>query len=255
MSLPGQFNSVQWNSTRWNGLASSISTPGFKIIYNQRDVTLDWVGVSGATHYQVQVSLYHDFRTIFYTTIIAGQSFVTFTDAETDDAKRFWRWRPSSNAGLTYMEPWSEVGSYWLDTAAVEEVTLTRNNWGLVDPDDVIDRYVMSLFPRYQVTDKNLFRIQERNRLGELLSEFLTIKGVVSLYFDGKQFLEHQQFHEMVRFHNDIRTVFLIAYKDGEHSRPMPHVWKVEFMEDPTFTMMATGRQDLLTGQLTFEEV
>jgi len=52
-----------------------------------------------------------------------------------------------------------------------------------------------------------------------------------------------------------MRTFYLCAFKDGEWHRPMPHIWKVEFISDPAMTMMAPGRQDFLTGTVTFQEV
>ena len=125
----------------------------------------------------------------------------------------------------------------------------------MTDPDDTTDQYIFRLFPLFQITDENLFRIQERNRLGELLSEFLTIKGQVTLLFDGSQYMEHPQRNEFVRFHNIVRVVFLAVFKDGERERVMSNIWKVEFVDDPSLIMIAAGRQDLLTGQIRFTEV
>ena len=88
-----------------------------------------------------------------------------------------------------------------------------------------------------------------------MLSEFLTIKGQVTLLFDGSQYMEHPQRNEFVRFHNIVRVVFLAVYKDGERVRPMPNIWKTEFVDDPNLIMIAAGRQDLLSGQLRFTEV
>ena len=153
------------------------------------------------------------------------------------------------------MEPFSEVGSYWLDTTATKVIDLDRGQWSLTDPDTTTDQYVFRLFPMFQIIDENLFRIQERNRLGELLSEFLTIKGQVLLSFDGSQYMDHPQRNEFVRFHNIVRVVYLAVFKDGERDRPMPHIWKAEFTDDPSLIMISAGRHDLLEGQIRFMEV
>ena len=248
-----RFNTTRWNTAQWNGLVGGITpTVVMKILYNQRSISLQWTAVPGATSYAYEVSLFHDFRTIFESGTQTPTAH-TFTDNEADDAKRFWRWR-ALVSGVP-IEPWSEVGSYWIDTSATEEIFLNNDTWAMFAPDDVEDFYLFSLFPRYRIIAQNLYRIQERNRGGTLLSEFLTIKGDITLMFAGSQFLEHEQFHEMVRFHTEIRTIFLASMKQGEKSRQMPHIWKCEFRQDPSFTMISAGRQDLLAGQLQFEEV
>jgi hypothetical protein len=88
-----------------------------------------------------------------------------------------------------------------------------------------------------------------------LLSEFLTVKDLVTLNFNGAQYMEMAQLSELERFHNNKRTFFLACFKDGARERPMPHVWLVECAQDPSFNMIAAGRPDLLSGTISFEEV
>lgn len=254
MSVAGRINTTRFNTIRWNDQKALVPQPALKILYNQRDVVVQWQIVPGATHYRYQVSLFPDFRTVFKDEITSNL-FDQFTDNEADNKKRFWRWRPYSDAGITPIEPWSDVGSYWIDLSAPVQLSLSRNNWMLADPESADDNYLFALFPRYKVVSMNLYRIQERNRLGDLLSEFLTVKGNITLFFDQGQYIDHPQFHEMLRFHDEVRTCFLLTNKDGDRSRPISNIWKVEFMQDPSFTMLAAGRQDLMTGQLNFEEV
>lgn len=248
-------NASMFNTQMFNGPAVSHEPAGeMKVLFNQTTIDLNWTTVEGATHYRVQVSLYPDFRTTFENTVVSDSDH-QFTDSQTDNQKRYWRWRPSMDGAASYMEPWSEVGSYWLDTGASTEVELARNKWAIFDPDDVDDQWWLDIFPLYRIIYQNLYRIQERNRLGELLSEFLTIKSQISLMFQGSQYLEHRDLNELRRFHNNIRTFFIATFKDGERQRPMPNIWKVEFTADPAFTMIAAGRQDLLAGSVIMEEV
>ena len=67
MSL--RFNTAQWNTTQWNGLTTPIVVVSDKVLYNQRSVSISWNSVAGATSYEYQVSMFHDFRTIFETAI------------------------------------------------------------------------------------------------------------------------------------------------------------------------------------------
>jgi len=254
MTVLAPFNAGQFNTLGWNGETFGTGiTQTLKVIYNQRGISLNWVSVPSSLLYRLEISLFPDFRTTFVS-LWVSVSYYNFTDAEASGQKRYWRWRPSLD-GVTYFEPWSEVGSYWLDTALSHELELNRNEFALADPDNMADIYEFDLFPTYTVVKRNLNRAMERNRLGELLSEFLTVKDLVTLNFSGGQFLEAQQFNEILRYYNGVRTVFLATFKDGERQRPMPHVWLAELAQDPTFTMLAAGRQDLLTGTISFEEV
>jgi len=250
----GQFNTTQFNTFPINGIGAGTGIPTvLKVIYNQRDIYLNWAPIQLTLLYKVEVSLYPDFRTTFESVWVSSSEY-SFTDNEPSGQKRFWRIRPSLD-GVTYFESWSEVGSYWLDTALSEELELNRNEFALADPEDMNDSYEFDLFPTYTIVKRNLYRSMERNRLGELLSEFLTVKDLVTLNFTGGQFLEAPQMNEILRYYNNVRTVFLATFKDGERQRPMPHVWLVELAQDPSFTMIAAGRPDLLAGTISFEEV
>lgn len=250
-----RINGGRWNSQPFNGQANLVTIAGdMKVLYNQRTINLDWGTVDGAQFYQLQVSLYPDFRS-FVTNVSITESDYQFTDASTDDARRYWRWRPSVNSGADWLQPWSEVGSYWLDTGAAAEVEVTEGYWVMFDPDDVTDIYWFDLVPVHSVVPGNIFRFQGRNRVGDLLSEFLTTKDAITLDFTGKQYIAHAQMDEFRRFSNAKRTFFLANYVIGKRDEPTPHIWKVEFNGDPSFTMIAAGRPDLLRGTLSFMEV
>jgi len=254
MTVGFQVGQSQFGTKMWGGPAYDLTPTGSHgILFTTTDIILDWTQIDEATSYQVQVSLFPDFRSTFVD-VSAPFAFYEFTDLQTNNRKRYWRYRPY-NALNGYFQPWSEVGSYWLDTTAAQPITLDRGTWAMADPADTTDIYEFDLFPMFTITPTNLYRIQARNRVGNLLSEFLTIKWNMQLRFTGNQFISHPQLDEFRRFHNDIRTFYLCAYKDGKWHTPMPHIWKVEFTQDPTMTMIAAGRQDLLEGTLTFTEV
>ncbi len=250
-----RINGGMWNTQPFNGQANLVTIAGdMKVLYNQRTINLDWGTVDGANFYQIQVSLFPDFRSTIVDTAITESDY-QFTDSSTDDAKRYWRWRPSVSSGTDWLQPWSEVGSYWLDTSASQEVEVSRDQWVMFDADDPSDIYWFDAIPTYTIVPQNQNRAQERNRLGELLSEFLTVKNNITLSFMGGQYIAHPQLNEFRRFHNAIRTFFLATFKTGERDKPMPHIWRVEFVTDPSFTMIAAGRADLLRGTATLTEV
>jgi hypothetical protein len=216
-------------------------------------IVLDWADVAGADLYSIQVSLYPDFRVALESSDALGTSTHSFTDASEDDAKRYWRWRYSTDAGTTWSK-WSEVGSYWLNTSCLTEVVQSTNTWSLADPDDPADKTVFDVYPIFKVLPGMINRVKERNRVGDLLSEYLTTKDLISLEFGEDSYVQHEQFREIVRFHNEIKTFFLIANTyDGRDN--VTRIWKVQFTDDPDMMMVASGRTDLMAGSLECEEV
>lgn len=248
-------NQGMWNSQAWNGQANLTNIAGeVNVLYNSTSITLNWGTVPGTNFYQLQVSLFPDFRSLFLDVSITESDY-TFSDAQTNDMKRYWRWRPSVSAGADWLQPWSELGSYWLDTGAAASFGVPEGYWAIIDKDDVNDFYFLDLAPIYTIVPRNIYRFQGRNRAGTLLTEYLTTKDDINLSFSGSQYIAHQQLDEFRRFNNSKRTFYLANYVIGKHGEPMSHIWKVECSEDPHFSMIAAGRPDLLSGTLSLIEV
>lgn len=218
-------------------------------------ITLKWGLITNANAYQIQVSETPDFS----GTLMQNVSGITvhqhsFTDTGTNDAKRWWRWRYSLDGGTHYSR-WSEVGSYWINTSGAENVTLGQNTWALINPDDVTDRNVLPDFPLYAIKQSHLYRVRERNRLGMLLSEYITLKGGIQLQYQENIYLSVDGFFELRRYNEEIKTFFLATFKNSVIQIPTPNIWKVQYESDPELTMFASGRQDLYVGTLNFMEV
>ncbi len=244
-----------WNSQAFNGLAGLTTIAAdVRVLYNQTSISLKWGEIARASFYQVQVSLFPDFRSSFEDVVLTEPAYV-FTDSQTNNAKRWWRWRPSVTSGANFIAPWSEVGSYWLDTGASDEIEIPQDIWIAFDKDNVTDKYIFDLAPIYTIVPKNIYRFQGRNRAGTLLTEFLTVKDDIQLNFVGSQYIIHQQMDEFQRFNNTKRTFFVATYTLWKAGQPISHIWKVECSDDPVFTMIAAGRPDLLRGTVTLIEV
>ena len=132
-------------------------------------------------------------------------------------------------------------------------MTLASDKWAIFDPASVTDIYTFPDFPSYQITPMSLYRAKERNRQGQLLTEWLTSKESVVLGFGRDNYMRLEQMCAFLRFNTVIKTFFLAAYKYNGQDY-VPHIWKGIFMEDPSLVMLAAGRQDLFTGDLNFEE-
>lgn len=224
------------------------------VYFKTTAITLTWGLITNANAYQIQVSTTPDFS----GSLMVNASGITihshsFTDTGTNDTKRWWRWRYSLDGGTSYSR-WSEVGSYWINTGGAENVNLQQNIWGAFDPDDVTDRYLFQDFPLYAIKQTHLYRVRERNRLGTILSEYITQKGIIQLAFTPDNFMGVTSFTEFRRFNEEIKTFFLATYKNTLAQTPAPNIWKVQFESDPELTMFAAGRQDLYVGTLNFME-
>jgi hypothetical protein len=216
-------------------------------------VILNWSDVAGANLYSIQVSLYPDFRVALESNDALAASTHSFTDGSMDDAKRYWRWRYSTDAGVTWSK-WSEVGSYWLNTNVLTEVVPGNEKWYLVNPSDPSDATEFAVVPIFSIVPSMIDRVKERNRLGTLMSEYLTTKDLIGMDFPEEAYIQHEQFREIWRFHNTIKTFFLIAntYNGRDY---VTRIWKVQFTDDPDMSMVSAGRPDLMTGSLEAEEV
>lgn len=224
------------------------------VLANDTAITLDWADVTSANLYHVQVATQADMGgALLVDDNALVSSTKSYTDAGADGTKRWWRFRSSSDAGVTW-STWSEVGSFWIDTTFSADVALTQGNWALINPALVTDKFVFDDYPVYQVTPTSIYRVKARNRLGELLSEYLTSKAMIKMNFPETLFITHQQMREILRFHVSIKTFYLAVWKD-DNASGMFNVWKVQFTDDPSLSMLVAGREDFFTGDLTCEEV
>lgn len=235
----------------------SLTYPTTHAVYfASRNITLKWGLITNANAYHLQVCANPDFSAPFiYDQTLLDVHKASFTDNGADDAKRYWRWRYSLDGGASYGF-YSEVGSYWMNTAGTEDVNLSPvDTWALINPSPVTDRYLLPDFPLYSIAQKHLFRIRERNRLGTLLSEYITQKGTIQLVYNSSTYLTAQAFFEIRRFNEQVKTFFIATFKRSISTLATPNIWKVQFDTDPELAMFAPGRQDLFAGTLNLTEV
>lgn len=226
------------------------------IYFNNTNISLQWhnTGPGLYNQYEVQVSLLPDFSTTILDSTSVTDNRITFVDSGTNDARRYWRWRGSADSGANY-DRWSRVGSYWLNTAGAQNVSITRNSWMLINPSPVTDKYPFSIFPIYKTIPQHQYRIRSRNRVGTLLSEYITIKASIQFSFDPTRWLTSEEFSEARRFNETVKTFYLAIFNDYNFGEPVPNIWKVQFESDPDLSMFVAGRQGLLVGNLIFMEV
>ena len=225
------------------------------IYFNTTSITLQWGLVTNANAYQIQVSSTPDFSGTLLINV-SGITFhsYSFTDAGVNDSKRWWRWRYSLDGGTSYSR-WSEVGSYWVNTNGAESISLPRNQWALINPSPVTDRYLLQDFPLYAIKQEHQYRVRERNRLGTLLSEYITLKSAIQLLYRPDIFLGADGFYEIRRFNEEVKTFFIATFKSAQINIPTPNIWKAQFTVDPDLSMLTAGRQDLYVGTLNLMEV
>lgn len=223
-----------------------------EVLKNDTAVSLDWPDVSGANRYHLQVSVFPDFSVLLVDHNFLLASAESFSDGGTNNRKRFWRWRSSADAGTTWSE-WSGVASYWLYDGLAGDLSLSSGVWALIDPDDTTDKYIMPSAPVAAVQRVNLTRLETRNRKGDLLTEYVTVKSRIDLDFQEERFIGAEQMSALCRF-NEEKKVFFLAGSVYDGRGYVPNVWKVQYSEDPRFTILASGRSDYFLGLASFVE-
>lgn len=225
-----------------------------EVLKNDTSIALNWADVTAANLYHAQVADVPDFGgTLIAESAVLATSDYAFTDAGANDSKRWWRWRSSADAGTTWGR-WQTVGHYWLNSAATADILLTAGTWALFDPDVVADLYTIPTYPMYRISPKQIYRLRDRNRAGNLVSDYITQKEVVRFEFDDHSFCTEETVREFLRYNVEVKTFFLAGYVSNGVDN-VPKIWKAQMTDDPEFTMLASGREDFFTGSVGFEEV
>jgi hypothetical protein len=247
------FNASLFNQALFNG-PNIITIPPHVVLFNTTTIRIRWNSVETANAYQFQVNLSPDFRGTNIETGTTNVTFTNFTDSGPNNTKRYWRWRHSINAGSSWSE-WRGIGSYWLDTNAVSAVSVTLNKVRFINPDDTDDRPYIETFPIISLQPQIIERIRTRNRLGMLLSEYVTSKAIIIMNFIDMKFFRPEAMRIFRRFNEEIKTFFLAGYFDQEPDNPISNIWKVQFFEDPAYVSAVSTRSDILEGEIKFMEV
>ena len=219
-------------------------------------MVLSWIAATGANKYHLQVSTTPDFSgTLIVDDNTLGSATDSFTDTGADDSKRWWRWRFSTNSGSTW-STWRIVGSYWLRAGATD-LTYSAPGWYLIADADTSDVYKLDPFPQWKISTERIDRTKTRNRAGDLLSEYLTLKDHIALSFPETTFIEPEFVAEVNRFSGVIKTFFVACFRAtgqiaGASTEIVPQIWRCQFEADPSFDMIGAGYQ--FTSQLAFQE-
>ncbi len=227
-----------------------------KTIFSSSAVVLNWNTVSGANKYTLQVSDKPDFS----GTLIVNDATLTtgtksFTDTGAEDSKRWWRWRYSTDGGTTW-STWRVVGMYWVRTGATAFQSSTDGWWMIADA-STADVSAITPFPIWKITSEKMFRSKTRNRAGDLLSEYLTIKDTIDVNFPEATYADESMVAEIQRFDKVVKTFFLVCFRktgqgDGK-ADIVPQIWRGQLVSAPAFDLHSPGEY-LMVGGMSFEE-
>ncbi len=198
-----------------------------EVIKNDTTISLSWTA-TGTT--EVAVSKYIDFAdgTGEYSGTTTGTT-VSFTDSG-GNSKRYWRIRVNSGSGYS---PWKEINSYYLDTTAAADVALASDSWLLINAVTVTDTYTFEINPvGEQIIPENLSRSSNRNLLGTLLNQFITVKAKIRLDYSRQTYIGVNGKAEFQRFYNMRDDKYLAKRslsQDGVNY--LYRIWKVDFAE------------------------
>lgn len=248
------FNQPLWNEDLWNGFAPDANITSHAVYFKETSIRLRWNPVDLADRYNVQVSLNPDFSGDDVENEVTADTFLEFTDSDVNDAKRYWRWRWSRDGGASYSE-WMGIGSYWLNTGGALNVSVALNKLMLINPENVTDRRYLGTFPIMSVQPQVFNRVFARNRLGALLSEYVTMKAMITCAFGDEKFLQPDTMRLVRRFHEEVKTFFIAGFWEQEPGNPIANIWKVQLFEDPVYVFAEPNRHDIIEAEMKFTEV
>ena len=216
---------------------------------NDSTPTLTWTAVSGANLYHAQISLKANFSSLVAEdNALASESYTP--TISTDDSKYYWRFRSSTDGGSTWSQ-WSEVYSFWYNSAF--STTVTPTTWMLVKADDVTDTYTLGVYPKPHILPFHVNRSDRRTLSGGLLVDHVGTKDEVVLEHD-EAWISAGQRDEFMRFFNLGEVFFLLGVIDNG-DQTVEKTWKAFFSDKPEFEPLATGRNDYFRVRLPFKEV
>ena len=198
-----------------------------EVIKNDTTISLSWIATGTI---EVAVSKYIDFSdgTGAYSGTTTGTT-VSFTD-NGGNSKRYWRIRVNAGSGYS---PWKEINSYYLDTTAAADVALASDSWLLINAVTVTDTYTFEINPvGEQIIPENLARSSNRNLLGTLLNQFITVKAKIRLDYSRQTYIGVNGKAEFQRFYNMRDDKYLAKRslsQDGVNY--LYRIWKVDFAE------------------------
>src|SRR3990167_271353 len=139
---------------------------------------------------------------------------------------------------------WGQTWSFWVDTTAEAAFTPTVTNsigrYTLIDPDDTTDTYTFAVNPMTDTIPMQIKRAFERNLSGDLLSEYTATRAKITLEFN-ETYIQEEQRNELIRFANKRKAIYLVVLSYNR-SDVVENIYKSEFVEDPSFTPIAHGR-------------
>ena len=220
-----------------------------EIITNTVSVSLDWANVTGASKYHCRISRYYDFSIVPHedNTLTTSDYTVALTSG---DYKYYWQWRPY--VGAAWLK-WTEVQSF--EKGTVGTLTVSDGKWLMFESSEMSD-YTLEFTsaPNYSYTENQLYRTQERNLVGDILSEFWTTKGQIRLEFKKNNTISRTEKDQVMRYYGlNSGAVYLACapYNDTDYYRKL---WKVWFAKKPEVEPLP-GNEERFMMIIDLEEV
>jgi len=220
-----------------------------EVLKSGDSISLVWRTVSGADNYRIQVSGFIDFS----DNIIDDSSLVTSSKTFTNPSGNgvyFWRWA-SIDSGVQSV--WSQVSKYIVNSSLTDEIIAPTGDIMFINKDDVTDNYTFEISPKIDIMPERINRAFLRNLQGDLLSEKITTKDLITLSFSDPYLASRNDRNEIIRFAVMQKSFYIATcYFDGDDY--IHKVWEVEYEDDPELITLYS-RQDYFNGDIVLTEV
>lgn len=211
--------------------------------------TANWADVTSATKYHCRVSRYYDFSIVDHENNNIASSIYTCTLTQGVN-KYYWQHRAYVGA----WQKWNEVQSFHRVSGGAD-LSVTNDKWMMFEASERAT-YTLEFTsaPNYSYTESQLYRTAERNLAGDILTEFWTTKGKITLDFGTDNYISVTEKNQVMRYYSmSINDIYLACapYNGSENYRK---IWRVHFTEEPEVKPLA-GNEEHFVMTLILEEV
>jgi len=219
-----------------------------EIITSSTTFTTVFLTQASATKYHARVSRYFDFSIIDHeNTNVASPIFTCVLTKGV--GKYYYQWRHYA----TNWKKWNEVNSmHYIASGA--DLAISNAKWLMFEASERAT-YTLEFenAPQYSFTESQMFRTIERNLAGDILSEFWTTKGKITLNFGETNSISATEKNQLMRYYAMSSNDIYLACAPATGTTYYRNIWKVYFVEEPQIQPL-DGNEERFIVSLVLEE-
>ena len=207
-----------------------------------------WLTTASATKYHFRISRYFDFSIVDHENTNIATTVYTAVLTK-GNSKYYYQWR---HYAMTWQK-WNEVQAFEKITGGAD-LTITNGKWLMFESSERAT-YTLQFenAPHYTYSESQIYRTQERNLAGDILSEFWTTKGKINVEFGENNTISATEKTQIIRYFGMNSGDVYLACAPFNGTGYYRKLWKVWFTEEPIVRPL-DGREDRFLMSLVLEE-